>query len=143
MSIEPVQNTPSLRPLRPAWIEVNLAQLRRNFTLINLDKPNPLALLSVVKDNAYGHGAVPVGRVPDDPAAEDQGVGHLFDRPADAEALKTAQLRNLEISVGDISFLIQEDFDFTVTFQPGDRIDGDSFHFITFRFNKEAARVYL
>ena len=47
---------------RPAWIEIDLGQLRRNFALINQDKPARLALLSVVKDNAYGHGAELVAR---------------------------------------------------------------------------------
>ena len=47
---------------RPAWIEIDLGQLRRNFALINQDKPASLALLSVVKDNAYGHGAEMVAR---------------------------------------------------------------------------------
>jgi alanine racemase len=47
---------------RPAWVEIDLGQLRRNFALINQDKPAGLALLSVVKDNAYGHGAEGVAR---------------------------------------------------------------------------------
>ncbi len=47
-------------PPRPAWIEIDLQQLRRNFRLINEDKPAALQVLSVVKDEAYGHGAVPV-----------------------------------------------------------------------------------
>jgi alanine racemase len=44
-------------PRRPAWIEIDLRQLRRNFQLINLDKPAALQILCVVKDEAYGHGA--------------------------------------------------------------------------------------
>ncbi len=42
---------------RPAWIEVNLTQLQKNFDLINQDKPEAVQILSVVKDQAYGHGA--------------------------------------------------------------------------------------
>lgn len=49
-------------PPRPAWIEIDLEQLRRNFQLINQDKPAGLAVLSVVKAEAYGHGAVPVAK---------------------------------------------------------------------------------
>ena len=45
---------------RPAWVEINLKQLRRNLKLINRDKPLGLKVLSVVKDSAYGHGALPV-----------------------------------------------------------------------------------
>ncbi|MDZ7261644.1 MAG: alanine racemase [candidate division KSB1 bacterium] len=51
------------RPLRPAWVEVDLAQLRRNFQLINKDKPSELQILAVVKDQAYGHGALPVAQI--------------------------------------------------------------------------------
>jgi alanine racemase len=46
------------RPPRPAWIEIDLAQLHRNFQLINQDKPRAVQLLAVVKDEAYGHGAL-------------------------------------------------------------------------------------
>jgi alanine racemase len=47
---------------RPAWIEIDVTRLRRNFALIDRDKPANVALLSVVKDNAYGHGAETVAR---------------------------------------------------------------------------------
>ncbi|MFQ5823470.1 MAG: alanine racemase [bacterium] len=50
-------------PLRTAWVEINLAQLRRNFQIINNDKPANLPIVSVVKDQAYGHGAVQVAKV--------------------------------------------------------------------------------
>lgn len=50
-------------PLRPAWVEIDLAQLSRNFHIINRDKSPHLKILSVVKDNAYGHGAVEVARI--------------------------------------------------------------------------------
>jgi alanine racemase len=49
-------------PPRPAWIEVDLSQLRRNFELINRDKPASVQTLCVVKDNAYGHGALRVAQ---------------------------------------------------------------------------------
>jgi alanine racemase len=47
-------------PLRPAWIENDLGQLRQNFDLIHRDKPAGVRILSVVKDEGYGHGAWPV-----------------------------------------------------------------------------------
>jgi alanine racemase len=47
-------------PLRPAWVELDLAALRGNFKVINAHKPSSLKILSVVKDNAYGHGAFEV-----------------------------------------------------------------------------------
>jgi len=56
-----------LKPLvyagRPAWIEVNLTKLRRNFSLILQDKSKKLLVLSIVKSEAYGHGAVAVSQV--------------------------------------------------------------------------------
>ena len=56
-------------PQRPAWIEVDLGQLRRNFEIINADKPRHVEVLSVVKDDAYGHGAEKVGRTAVDSGA--------------------------------------------------------------------------
>ena len=50
-------------PLHSAWIEINLGQLRANFDLIHRDRPAHVAILSVVKDNAYGHGAIPAAQV--------------------------------------------------------------------------------
>ena len=50
-------------PRRPAWIEIDLAQLKRNFQLINQDKPTRVQLLSVLKDEGYGHGALEISRV--------------------------------------------------------------------------------
>jgi alanine racemase len=49
-------------PHRPAWIEIDLARLRHNYNVINQDKPKTLKILSVVKDDAYGHGALQVAR---------------------------------------------------------------------------------
>src|SRR5258708_26229768 len=49
-------------PPRPAWIEVDLERLKRNFELIVRDKPNGVGLLSVVKDEAYSHGAFRVAK---------------------------------------------------------------------------------
>src|ERR1041384_25766 len=48
---------------RPAWIQIDLGQLRRNFCLITQDKPAGVQLLSVVKDGGYGHGALGVAKV--------------------------------------------------------------------------------
>jgi len=48
---------------RPAWIEIDLNRLRRNFQLINQDKPSQVGLLSVLKDEAYGHGALRTAKV--------------------------------------------------------------------------------
>lgn len=57
---------------RPAWIEIDLDALHNNFRHIMEHKPRSVALLSVVKDRAYGHGAVEVSRV-----ALESGVSYL------------------------------------------------------------------
>ena len=50
-------------PLRPAWTEIDLGRLRRNVRLIRQDLLAHVRLLAVVKDEAYGHGALEVARV--------------------------------------------------------------------------------
>jgi alanine racemase len=50
-------------PLRPAWTEIDLGKLRHNLQLIRRDLPRDVKLLAVVKDEAYGHGALDVARV--------------------------------------------------------------------------------
>ena len=54
---------PTNFPLRPAWVEIDLARLRRNLQLIRRDLPREVQLLAVVKDEAYGHGALDVARI--------------------------------------------------------------------------------
>ena len=46
-----------------AWIEIDLRQFQLNLDLIWADKPPQLAVAAVIKDNAYGHGAVPLARL--------------------------------------------------------------------------------
>jgi len=50
-------------PLRSAWIEIDLQKLKTNFDLIHRDKPKHVRVLSIVKDEAYGHGAEAVSKV--------------------------------------------------------------------------------
>src|SRR6266446_4975286 len=50
-------------PLRPAWVEIDLARLRRNLRLIRRDLPAHVRLMAVAKDEAYGHGALDVARL--------------------------------------------------------------------------------
>ena len=58
-----------------------------------------------------------------DPARED---GHLLDRPADAELLEAAQLRDLEVGVRDLAVVVEEDLDPAVALESGDRVDRDA-----------------
>ncbi|MBE7500848.1 MAG: alanine racemase [Verrucomicrobiales bacterium] len=74
---EPVEPAPPRRPLRPAWIEINIRHLRRNFEIVNAFKPRHVQVLAVVKDEGYGHGALTVGRAALDAGAACLGVATL------------------------------------------------------------------
>ena len=50
-------------PQRPAWTEIDLGKLRRNLQLIRRDLPRAVKFLAVVKDEAYGHGALDIARI--------------------------------------------------------------------------------
>jgi len=47
--------------MRPAWLEVNLDSLAHNLNLLR-SKAGGVPAIGVIKANAYGHGAVEVGR---------------------------------------------------------------------------------
>ena len=55
-------------------------------------------------------------------------VRHVLGRPAHAELLEAAKLGNLQIGVGHVALVVQEDVDLAVTFQPGDGINGNTLH---------------
>ncbi len=46
--------------MRPTWAEINLDSLIHNFNLVKALLEPGVAVLSVVKADAYGHGAVEV-----------------------------------------------------------------------------------
>ena len=73
-------------PLRPAWTEIDLGRLRRNLQLIRADLPRPVKWLAVVKDEAYGHGALDVARV----ALEEGAWGFGLSTLEEAMALREA-----------------------------------------------------
>jgi hypothetical protein len=54
--------------------------------------------------------------------------GHVFGLAAAAELLEAAQFRHLEVGVGDIPFVIQENVDLAVPFEASDGIDADPLH---------------
>jgi alanine racemase len=64
-------------PLRPAWTEIDLGRLRRNLQLIRRDLPAKVKLLAVVKDEAYGHGALDVARIALEEGADCFGLSTL------------------------------------------------------------------
>jgi alanine racemase len=84
-----------MSPRRPAWVEINRGQLRRNLGLIRRDMPAGLGLLSVVKDDAYGHGMEVMARVALEAGARMLAVTNLD------EAL---QLRSLGLAVPILLF---------------------------------------
>ena len=47
--------------LRPTWVEISLAKLRRNYQRIR-ELAGARRVMAVIKADAYGHGAVPVAR---------------------------------------------------------------------------------
>lgn len=49
-------------PLRPAWVEIDLGRLRANFAAIQSQCPAGVWTSAIVKDDAYGHGAVRVAQ---------------------------------------------------------------------------------
>ena len=67
----------NILPQRPAWVEIDLAALRRNLQLIRRDLPPHVHLLAVVKDEAYGHGALDVAKIALEVGAARLGVSTL------------------------------------------------------------------
>jgi len=64
-------------PQRPAWTEIDLGKLRRNLQLIRADLPRHVRLMAVVKDEAYGHGALDVARIAQEEGAWGFGLSTL------------------------------------------------------------------
>src|ERR1044071_323838 len=79
-------------PLRPAWTEIDLGKLRRNLQLIRRDLPAKVKLLAVVKDEAYGHGALDVARIAIEEGAACLGLSTLEEAMALRDAGITAPL---------------------------------------------------
>jgi len=79
-------------PLRPAWVEIDLARLRNNLRLIRRDLPRQVKFLAVVKDEAYGHGASDAARLALEEGAWGLGLSTLEEAMALREAGITAPL---------------------------------------------------
>lgn len=79
-------------PLRPAWTEIDLGRVRRNLQLIRRDVPAHVRLLAVVKDEAYGHGAIEVARIAAEEGAWGFGLSTLEEAMTLREAGVTAPL---------------------------------------------------
>jgi alanine racemase len=79
-------------PQRPAWTEIDLGKLRRNLQIIRRDLPRAVKLLAVVKDEAYGHGALDVARIAVEEGAWGFGLSNLEEAMSLREAGITAPL---------------------------------------------------
>jgi alanine racemase len=84
-------------PQRPAWIEIDLARLRRNLQLIRGGLPKTVHLLAVVKDEAYGHGALDVARIALEEGATFLGVSTL----EEAMSLREAGIKARILLLGE------------------------------------------
>jgi alanine racemase len=89
--------TPRAALPRPAWIEIDLRRYRRNYELINHDKPGKLQILAVVKDEAYGHGALPLAQAALESGAAFLGLSTL----EEAMALRERGIRAPILLLGD------------------------------------------
>jgi alanine racemase len=79
-------------PLRPAWVEIDLARLRNNLRLIRRDLPQHVRLMAVVKDEAYGHGALDAARLALEEGAWGLGLSTLEEAMTVRDAGITAPL---------------------------------------------------
>lgn len=97
-------------PLRPAWTEIDLGKLRRNLQLIRRDLPGAVKLLAVVKDEAYGHGALDVARIALEEGAWGCGLSTLEEAMALRDAGITAPLLLLgERQEAELSWCVAHD----------------------------------
>src|ERR1017187_3433283 len=84
-------------PRRPAWVEIDLAGLRNNLRLIRRDLPKHVRLMAVVKDEAYGHGALDVARV----AVEEGAWGFGLSTLEEAMTLRDAGITAPSLLLGE------------------------------------------
>ena len=84
-------------PLRPAWTEIDLGRLRNNLRLIRRDLPKRVKLLAVVKDEAYGHGALDVARI----ALEEGAWGFGLSTLEEAMSLREAGIAGPLLLLGE------------------------------------------
>jgi alanine racemase len=84
-------------PPRPAWTEIDLGKLRRNLQLIRGELPKNVQLMAVVKDEAYGHGALDVARV----AIEEGAWGFGLSTLEEAMTLRDAGIKAPLLLLGE------------------------------------------
>ena len=97
-------------PLRPAWVEIDLARLRRNLQLIRRDLPRGVRMMAIVKDEAYGHGALDAARIALEEGAWGFGLSTLEEAMTLREAGIAAPLLLLgERQEAELSWCVEHD----------------------------------
>src|ERR1700744_4565194 len=84
-------------PARPAWVEIDLARLRHNLRIIRQDLPPSVRLMAVIKDEAYGHGALDVARI----AVEEGAWGFGLSTLEEAMTLRDAGIKAPLLLLGE------------------------------------------
>ena len=78
------------------WCVVSLSALRSNLRALRSCCPRGTRILAVVKDNAYGHGLIPVARALAQAGCEEFGVACA----SEGEELRGAGIRNPILLLG-------------------------------------------
>ena len=81
-----------------------------------------------MEQGVQGLGGRHVMRLGADAADAGGEVGHVLGGAAHAELLEAAQLRNLQVGVGHLALVVEEDVDLAVAFQPRHGVDGYTLH---------------
>ena len=77
---------------RHTWLEVNMAAIRSNFAKMS-DRIRPCRILAVLKNDAYGLGALPIARALKQEGDAFQCGGRLHCRKHSCSHPQTARLR--------------------------------------------------
>ena len=99
----------------PAWIEVDLAQLKTNIAIIR-KHIGPSLFCLPIKANAYGHGLIPMGQAAQSVGLDYLGVAHLQEGIKLRQAGVTLPILVLgAIHEDQINDLIDYDLEFTIS----------------------------
>ncbi len=91
-------NNPAIPPTsRPAWVEIDVACWRHNIAIIRKKLPEATGWISVIKDDAYGHGALLAARL----AAEGQAAMLAVSNLDEALQLRQAGVRDRILLLGE------------------------------------------
>lgn len=92
-----MNNPPPPTAHRPAWVEIDVARWRRNIAIIRSRLPGQGGWISVIKDDAYGHGALLAARL----ATEGQAAMLAVSNLDEALQLRQAGIRNRILLLGE------------------------------------------